>query len=404
MREFPLIDFDAFHRAELPTRLAAAIERGVAADLRGVPGLAFVVPGHRSYTYLPQDGLLAIEAGTERAAAVVELSLRAWSDLVQDVRTVPALIYAGDVHLARGEIALLRRWQPALRALYGDVPIYDPARVDLTDRRGRPLDLRRSFSLEEPPEESSHFFHRAGFLHLRGVFSAGEIAALRAVVDELQAAARPGDDRSWWAKDAGGRQVLCRLVYTGLAAPHIAALIDEPRLRQIVSLTGFDLRPVLDRQEGQSVVIKNPSIVEGLADLPWHQDCGLGGHPITCPAVAIGIQLEAATAESGQLHFLAGTHGSSCHPFAATDLATLPHVALNTAPGDCTLHIKDVMHAAPPPTGIGRGRRTLYVSFLSPRAFEYIGPGEAYNDIVRRSGDDGHVAHTREILSSRAQD
>jgi len=134
--------------------------------------------------------------------------------------------------------------------------------------------------------------------------------------------------------------------------------------------------------------------------LPWHQDCGLGGHPYTCPAVAIGVQLEAATPDSGQLHFIAGTQGSSCHPFTAADLPRLPHVALATAAGDCTVHVTDVVHAAPPPRG--RGRRTLYLPYFPPRMFDVIGPGEAYNDIVRRRRSDGHVPHTDEILAGRA--
>ena len=331
---------------------------------------------------------------------MVELSLRAWSDLAQEIRTVPALIFAGDLKVAGGDMALLRRWQPALRALYSDVPIYDPARVDLTDAAGRALDLQRSFTLSDPSEDIALFFRRTGFLHLRRVFADDEINALRSAVDELQSAARPGDDRSWWAKDATGRQVVCRLVYTGLSSPRIARLVDDPRLRRIVELTGLDVRPAIDRQEGQAVVIKNPGIVEGLSDLPWHQDCGLGGHPITCPGIGIGVQLEAATPESGQLHVIAGSHGSSCHPFDEAQLAALPHVALTTESGDCTVHIKDLMHAAPPPRG--KGRRTLYVSFSSPRMFEAIGPGEAYNDIVRRRRADGHVAHTDEVLSGGA--
>jgi hypothetical protein len=44
----------------------------------------------------------------------------------------------------------------------------------------------------------------------------------------------------------------------------------------------------------------------------------------------------------------------------------------------------------------------MYVSFLSPRAYEFIGPGEAYNDIVRRRRSDGHVAHTTEVLAGKA--
>ena len=401
MLDFPLVDFDDFHSRDLPGRLESAAGRQAIADVRGIGGLAFELPGGRAYTYVPDNDSIAVEAGSARAATVAGLSERGWSDLVQEVRTVPALIYGGDLRIARGDAALLRRWQPALRALYSGMPIYDPARVDLTDRDGRPLELGRSFTLGEETADMAHFFRRAGFLHLRAVFSPAEIAELRAIVDGLQDAARPGDDRSWWAKDATGRQVLCRLVYTGLSSPRIARLAEDARLRRIAALSGFELRPTIDRQEGQGVVIKNPAIVEGLSDLPWHQDCGLGGHPITCPGVAIGIQLEAANAESGQLHFVAGTHGASCHPFADADLARLPHVALDTEPGDCTFHVKDVMHSAPPPTGTGRCRRTLYVSFASPRAFEHIGPGEAYNDIVRRHRSDGHVAHTAEVLGGR---
>jgi hypothetical protein len=401
MIEFPLVDFDAFHRSDLPPRLDSALGREAAADVRNAAALAFRLADGRAYTYVPGAAAIEIRAGDEDAALVVELSERAWSDLVQEVRTVPALIYGGELRFLLGRAVVLRLWQPALRALWGGVPIFDPARVDLRDEHGRPLDLRRSFTLDDSAAETSHFFHRTGFLHLRGVFAAAEIDEINAAVDALQAAARPGDGRSWWAKDGGGRQVLCRLVYCGLSSPRIAALVDDPRLRRIAALSGFALRPTMDRQEGQAVVIKNPGIVEGLSDLPWHQDCGLGGHPITCPGVAIGIQLEAATADSGQLHFVAGTHGSSCHPFRDDDLPRLPHVALTTRAGDCTFHIKDVMHAAPPPTGAG-GRRTLYVSFLAPRAYEFIGPGEAYNDIVRSRRADGHVAHTAEVLAGKA--
>lgn len=398
----PLLDFDVFHRVDLPARAGAIRGREAACDVRDVTPLAIGLTDGRAYTYVPAGNSIAIAAGIDGPALTVELSLRAWSDLVQEIRTVPALIFAAEIRVTRGDPELLRRWLPALRALYAGVPIYDPQAVDLRDRNGEPLDLQRSYTLGDATDEMRHFFRRAGFLHLRHVFSADEIAALRAVVDELQVAARPGDDRSWWAKDASGRPVLCRLVYTGLSAPRIAALDDDPRIRRIIGLTGLDLRPAPDRQEGHSVVIKNPGVVEGLSDLPWHQDCGLGGHPITCPAIGIGVQLEPATAETGQLHVLAGSQGASCHPFGEAELAHLPRVALTTHAGDCTVHIADVMHAAPPPQGAGPGRRTLYVSFFSPRMFDYIGPGQAYNDIVRRRRADGHAAHTDEILAGRA--
>jgi len=42
-----------------------------------------------------------------------------------------------------------------------------------------------------------------------------------------------------------------------------------------------------------------------------------------------------------------------------------------------------VLHAAPPPTGSGPGRRALYVTFMPTRAFEVIPPGRSYNDMIR---------------------
>ena len=43
----------------------------------------------------------------------------------------------------------------------------------------------------------------------------------------------------------------------------------------------------------------------------------------------------------------------------------------------------DVLHAAPPPTGSGAGRRALYVTFMPERAFDAIPPGRGYNDVIR---------------------
>jgi hypothetical protein len=68
------------------------------------------------------------------------------------------------------------------------------------------------------------FLHATGYLHVRGVFARDEIARLADVVAAAQAAARPGDGRSWWATTAAGAQVLCRLIYLGLDVPAIAAL------------------------------------------------------------------------------------------------------------------------------------------------------------------------------------
>jgi hypothetical protein len=258
-------------------------------------------------------------------------------------------------------------------------PIFDPEAVALRDRDGSALDLGRAYRLDEPIDGLRHFLHEAGFALVKGVFSGDEIARLVEIVERRQAQATPGDGRSWWAKRSDGSPVLCRLIYLGPVEPAIAALGDDPRIRRLAGLADEPLRIASDRSDGNSVVIKNADVVEGLSDLPWHRDCGLGGHPVKCPALNIGIQLDAASAARGRLHYAPGTRRASCH---RGDLARARTVAIDTEPGDCTVHFGDVMHAAPPPLGRGPGRRALYLTAMPERAFAHIPAGKSYNDTI----------------------
>lgn len=366
------VDFDDFHRRLLPERLATDAGRSAADDVRGISGIAFRLDDGRAYRLSPADGTIDVAAASD-APAVVELDEPAWRDFIDEIATGAGLLYGGRVRFSRGAPADLERWEPALRALIAGRPIFDPAAPPPA------VDLARAFTLDDPLEEMRRFLDLTGYLLVKGVFSPDEIARLSDVVERRQAAARPGDGRSWWAKREDGSSVLCRLIYLGLAEPAVAALSDEPRLGRLGSLTGEPLRPALDRSDGHSVVIKNPGVVEGLSDLPWHRDCGLGGHPVTCPTINLGIQLDRATADTGRLHFVPGSWRSSCH---RADLGRARTVAVDTEPGDCTVHLGDVLHAAPPPTGNGPGRRALYLTFLPERAYESIPPGKSYNDII----------------------
>jgi hypothetical protein len=71
-------------------------------------------------------------------------------------------------------------------------------------------------------------------------------------------------------------------------------------------------------------------------------------------------------------------------------------VAVDTRPGDVTVHYGHLLHAAPPPTGDGPGRRALYVSYVRPATIEYIGPGHGYNDVLFER--DGSVHSVEEVL------
>lgn len=396
---FPNLDFDRFHLFELPARLASGNGRIAAADLVGAPAIGFQLAAREGgYTYSAADDDVTVRPGTGGAQTVVELSHRDWQDLVYELRSVFGLLYGGNLRFVRGRFDDLERWAPALRAMISGRAIYDEAALDLRDLRGEPLELARSFTLDEDPVELGHFLRTAGFLHLRSVYAPGEIAAFAAEVDRLSRAARPGDDRSWWAANATGEPVLCRLTYANERSALFADLHEDERPRSIAALSGESLRCSPDRMEGHSVVIKVPNAVGGLADLPWHEDCGLGGHSIMCPAILIGVQLDDMTEESGSMHVRAGSAGASCHMTMLGRQRGRLEVALNARAGDCTVHFADVLHAAPPPRAGGRGRRTLYMNYFNPRLFEFVGPGRAYNDVLARAAD-GVVRSVGEVLS-----
>lgn len=385
---FDALDFESFHRETIPQLVRANGPLAV----RGADGtepLAFRLPDGRAWTFAVVDGSLRVTPGDKDAQTVVSLSEPDWSDFVNEVRTCFGLLYAGRVSFVRGGFDALDRWEPVLRGLFDGRPPYDPAELE-------GLDLAQSFRLDEE-EKAGEFLRRAGFVHLRSVFDEGEVAEVRREVERMRQASRPTDDRSWWAKDVAGADVCCRLIYTTQSSEVLGDFVGDERLTRLAALGGSELKPALDRLDGVSVVLKNPSIVEGLSDLPWHRDCGLGGHPVLCPTVLLGVQLDAANAGTGQLSFLAGSHLTTGSPPAPGD-GSLPIVGIDSDPGDVTVHFGHVLHVAPPPESPGAGRRTMYVSYSNPAVFDVVPAGRGYNDVLFTGLDDARVQSPESLL------
>ncbi|HEX6417746.1 MAG TPA: phytanoyl-CoA dioxygenase family protein [Acidimicrobiales bacterium] len=394
---FGPVDFDHFHTVDLPERLDGPRADAVAAATRGLSPIAFRLEDGRAYTYAPGDRGLVVVAGDRAARSVVELRHADWCDFVWEIRTSFALLYAGALSFSRGGFGHLVRWEPALRAGFDGQAVYDlddPPPV--LDAAGGPLDLRRTFTLDDSDRDLRDHLDRAGFVHLRGVFSAAEVAELRAVADAAVAQARPDDNRSWWTT-VDGREACNRVNYLNEQSTVVAHLGDDERLRRIGALGGPHLRDAADRLDGHNLVVKVPGATTGLADLPWHRDCGMGGHPVKCPLLNVGIQLDAATAAAGQLHMIAGSHlGTSPVPTEA-QVARLPTTAITTEPGDITVHYGHTLHAAPPPTDrTVSGRRAIYVTYVPPLTFDMVGRGQGYNDVLF-SRDAGRVRHIDEL-------
>jgi hypothetical protein len=383
------IDAWTYHRDIVPGLLAGEPGRLAAAGtaiLGDHPRPLTLVVADGAWTYRADDGRVRVEetpADGPWTGCAVRLSQDAWTDLVRLWRSAAALAIAGEVEVLAGTTADLFAWEPLLRAVYQGIEVYVPDGRPLTDRLGRPVDPARVLSPDDTDADLAAHFEATGVMRVRGVFSPDEIAALGAEVDRLAARARPGDDRSWWADTPGGDQVLCRLVYAGEDSPVIAALAEDPRLVRLATLLHPDLKASTDRMEGIAVLLKPPGRLTGLANIPWHTDCGLGGHTVMCPSVAVGVQLTGSTPETGCLEAVAGTHGRSAPATAGDRGADSSYVLMPTAPGDVTVHVADVLHASPAPTGDG-GRRTIYVTFHPPALFEHVGPGSAFNDLIRR--------------------
>ena len=354
--------------------LDPAILASAAAEL-GSSSITFHV-GADVITYRAADGTLSTD-GTPDGDTAVRLSADAWADLTGQVRSFINLFLTQELTFDRGGFEQLSDWYPALTYLHAGIPPYDPKRADL-----KGLDPARAMSLDDTDEDLRRQLATMGFMRVRGVFSREEMAEANADIDRLAGEARPGDNLSWWAKDEGDTEVLCRLVYATRRSAVLARLESDPRVKRLATLLDPTLRIAADRMEGSPVLLKVPCRTKGLSNIPYHQDCGMGGHSILCPSVSVGIQLTGSNAESGNLTVVPGSHGQTMHYDWQQRLTDVPVVAVDTEPGDVTVHVQDVMHASPKPTG-GGGRRTMYVTYYPAKLWDHIGPGQAYNDIVR---------------------
>jgi hypothetical protein len=66
-------------------------------------------------------------------------------------------------------------------------------REHLVDSAGCPLDLRRSFAIDDPEGQMRAFFVTSGYLHIRSVFTPEEVAFYGTEVDRCRARMISGD-------------------------------------------------------------------------------------------------------------------------------------------------------------------------------------------------------------------
>lgn len=389
---FPRYSFDEFHTIQLPA-LNARNAVLLVDDLAGVPPLGFRVPGGRAFTWAATaDGIRVVE-GEQNAETLVELDETTFSSYLNELLTASGSVRTERATVVRGSLDGWKRWQPATRSLISGRPIYtDAVRGTLVGLDGEPLDLLRRFPVDGDRDEMRHFLDTAGFLHVKEVYSPEEITTFREEVEFVRSRTTPGDPYSWWSLNADGDEVVTRINYLGRHSEVLQELCFEPRMTEFARLGNPAFRVCDDRLDGPMVFVKSSDIVKGDGDLGWHTDDGIGGHPVLCPLIQAGIQLDHADPENGQLMALAGSHRYTNHWLQWGEEGNLPVVRLETEPGDLTLHFGDLMHSTPPPVGRNAGRRALYYKFSEEKTFEWVPPGCHYNDALFHADATGKVS------------
>jgi hypothetical protein len=345
--------------------------------------LAVVHPAG-TWTLTLGDAGLAVRRGDDGAVARVRLDDVGVHDLVNDLRTPMGFFTGGDLDMPSGRLEDFLDWAVVLRSLLDGQRVHVPGDVTFVDRDGAPLDLRRSFGLDDDPEEVSHFLAEAGFVHLRRVFDEDEMAAVSADMDAAAGGYADGDGRSWWATTHDGTRRLVRMQYFHDASATTAALVEGDRLQGITRYTADGHRwgkPGANSNRVEALV-KPLGVTQGISDVPWHKDCSLGSHSYRCCSLTVGISVTGADAASGQLRVVAGSHRALIQPAFVRRGLDLPQVDLPTETGDVTVHLSCTLHMSQPPEA--RERRVLYTDFSLPTDEGARSPNEA---VLRRIRD-----------------
>ena len=253
---------------------------------------------------------------------------------------------------------------------------------------------RRSFTLDEDPDEMGQFLAQAGFFISKGYSASRNGRRRRPNSMTAIDAAESDDGASWWAQTDAGERYPARILgfnqksralrtcCTAIGFPSIGTFTDDQYVQRDPD--------VGDSAEG---LLKKVHVVEGISDVSWHKDCAMGGHSRHCCGLTVGISdhrgrtARMASSVWSQVRIertllLLGIEG--------LDLARLP---LPTRTGDVTVHCSCTLHMSRPP--VSAERRVVYTGFgLAPR------PGD-HQSVVQRTPEE--IRRGRANLADRRE-
>lgn len=313
-----------------------------------------------------REGSLSVTEGVAPSGLHVRMSEDEFSGLINDEYTPITFFTTGDLDIPRGTLEDYLDWWLILRAVIDKRSMHVPGSIELLAADGSALDLERKFSIMDPIEEMREFLDVAGFLHIRGVFSAEEMDAISQDMDSGQGEYHEGDGKSWWATTREGDRRLVRMQAFDQVSGATARLLQDPRFTRLGEIPGVGHVHNSLEDNHIEALIKPLNVVQGISDLPWHKDCAQGRHSLECCSLTVGISVTGADKESGQIRVIAGSHRALIWPSLVKDPKAfgLPVVDVPTSTGDITIHLSCTHHMAQAPkTG---ERRVMYAGFRFP--------------------------------------
>ena len=287
----------------------------------------------------------------------VRLSDEQLMDLVNDQSTPIALMSNNLLDMPEGGLPDFLNWWLVLRAALDGRRIHAPGDVTFSEEE------RQIFSLDDTDEAMRGFLEEYGYLHIRGIFSEAEMAAVEADFPVAAPHFEKGDPRAWFATTKDGREALVRMEGFDRYSEVSRELIDKPGFQRIGGIPGLS-HSQASRKPGTRIgaLSKPIGVVKGISDVPWHKDCSLGRHSYECCNLTVGISVTGADADSGQLRVVPGSHRALIWPAPCLqpglDLAA---VDLPTRTGDVTVHLSCTQHMSQPP--VKKTRKVLYTGF-----------------------------------------
>ncbi|MGH0032932.1 MAG: phytanoyl-CoA dioxygenase family protein, partial [Myxococcota bacterium] len=289
-------------------------------------------------------------------AAPGQLSAEQLSDIVNDQSTPVALMSNRLLQMPEGGLPDFLNWWLVLRAALDSRRVHAPGDVAFS------CDVRRSFAPDDTDEDMRAFLEEAGYLHIKGLFSEDEMAAVEADYPTAAPHFEKGDPRAWFATTRDGVEHLVRMEGFDRYSETTVALIDEERFQRIARIPGLGHEQKRAPGSRVGALTKPIGVVKGISDVPWHKDCSLGRHSYECCSLTVGISVTGADAQSGQLRVVPGTHRALVWPAPCVQPGLdLEPVDLPTETGDVTVHLSCTQHMSQPP--VTRTRKVLYTGF-----------------------------------------